>query len=81
MRGIFLETGGGVMTVVPILSPDRQLERDIEFARARMQSCFRSRSAGLARVWFEHLQKLVASRSPERVAEIEQKRGLNEMRS
>jgi hypothetical protein len=64
------------MTVIPILSPDRRLEHDIEFARARMQSCFRSGSTSLARVWFAHLQKLIASRSQEQVEEIEQRRRL-----
>jgi hypothetical protein len=64
------------MTVVPILSPDRQLEQDIEFARTRMQSYFRSGSMGLARVWFAHLQKLIASRSPEQVDEIEREKRL-----
>jgi hypothetical protein len=63
------------MAVVPILSPDRQLEHDIEFARTRMQSYFHSGRASLARGWFAHLQKLIASRSPEQVDDIERGRG------
>jgi hypothetical protein len=64
------------MTDVPILLSDRRLERDIALARERMQSCFRSGSIGLAHVWFGKLRELIASRSSERVDEIEREKGL-----
>ena len=66
---------------VPILLSDQRLEREIALARERMQSCFRCGSIGLAHVWFGKLRDLIASRSPERVARIEQGKGLTAIKT
>jgi hypothetical protein len=76
MRAMQRQTEATMSKVVPILPLDRQLECDIAFARERMYSFFRAGNTDLARVWFAHMQKLIASRSAAQVDGIERDNGL-----
>jgi pentatricopeptide repeat protein len=63
------------MNVIPILSPDRQLEKEIEHYRWLMEWHFRSGNTDQARRLFEFMKERIASRTPARVSEIERERG------
>lgn len=55
------------------MSSDDLLERRIEAARLRM---VHAKSPSLQRHWFGEMQRLIAQRSPEQVARMEEDRGL-----